>query len=131
MGEENRRKRIQSNVDLSFSFILDSFPAKPLLNDDNKTHLDQPFSLNEWIDKHRDELNNGNAVSLFPDRFQTRVFIFGKGQHAIECSTGDVWLWQLVRLCFEEKRRTSTNDLRFRIFIERPWKRQSLSRNQR
>ena len=88
---------------LSLSILSDSFPAEPLLPDDKKTQLGQPFSLNEWIDKHRDELNNGKAVSLFPDRFQTRVIVLGEGHHEIECSSGDVWLWQLVRICFEKK----------------------------
>jgi len=40
------------------------------------------------------EFLNGEQISLFPDKFQTRAYVIPKGQHTIDCSTGDVWLWQ-------------------------------------
>jgi hypothetical protein len=80
--------------------ISDSFPANPLRANDEKTKLDNPFSLNEWIDKHKQDFSHGSPVNLFPDHFQTRVYIIPQGQHMIDCSSGDVWLWQHVSYYF-------------------------------
>ena len=55
-----------------------------------------PFSLNEWIDKHKQELSHASPISLFSDEFQTRLYMYSKGQHMINCANGDVWLWQHV-----------------------------------
>jgi hypothetical protein len=76
--------------------ISDSFPENPLRQNNEKAKLANPFSLNEWIDKHKQEFLHGSPISLFPDQFQTRVYIIPQGQHIIDCSTGDVWLWQHV-----------------------------------
>jgi len=72
----------------------DSFPEQPHRQNNDKIKLNNPFSLNEWIDKHKDEFSNSSSVSLFPDEFQTRALVISKGEHKIDCSTGDVWLWQ-------------------------------------
>ncbi|CAF1106495.1 unnamed protein product [Adineta steineri] len=72
----------------------DSFPKNPPLKNNEKITINNPFSLNEWIDKHKEDLSHGHPISLFPDQFQTRVSVISKGQHTIDCSNGDVWLWQ-------------------------------------
>jgi len=72
----------------------DSYPEKPLVKNNEKIKLDNPFSLNQWIDEHQKELLQGEPISLFSDKFQTRAYIVPKGQHTIDCSPGDVWLWQ-------------------------------------
>ncbi|CAF1033102.1 unnamed protein product [Adineta steineri] len=72
----------------------DSFPKNPPLKNNEKIIINNPFSLNEWIDKHKEDLSHGHPISLFPDQFQTRVSVISKGQHTIDCSNGDVWLWQ-------------------------------------
>ena len=76
--------------------ILDSYPKNPPVLDDEKAKLTDPFSLNKWIDKHKEEFSHGSSISLFPDQFQTRAYVISKGHHMIDCSTGDVWLWQHV-----------------------------------
>ncbi len=76
--------------------ILDSFPEKPLRINNEKIKLNDPFPLSEWIDKHKEEFSHGSLISLFPDQFQTRAYVISKGHHMIDCSTGDVWLWQHV-----------------------------------
>ena len=86
--------------------ISDSFPEIPLRNNNEKIKIADPFSLDDWITKHKENLSQGQPVSLFPDRFQTRVYVIGQGQHMIDCSTGDVWLWQHVRLVFLVSDRT-------------------------
>ncbi|UJR25981.1 hypothetical protein I4U23_007329 [Adineta vaga] len=72
----------------------DSYLQDPPVKNNEKIKLDNPFSLNDWLDQHKEELIHGHPISLFPDRFQTRVWAFPKGEHMINCSTGDVWLWQ-------------------------------------
>lgn len=82
-------------------YFSDSFPEIPLRNNNDKIKIADPFSLNDWIAKHKDDFLQGEPLSLFPDRFQTRVYVIAQGQHMIDCSTGDVWLWQHVRLHFQ------------------------------
>lgn len=72
----------------------DSFPAKPLIDNNEKIDLGNPFPLNNWIDEHHDELSKGHALSLFAEKFQTRVNVLSQGEHAVDCAAGDVWLWQ-------------------------------------
>lgn len=69
---------------------------------DEKIRLPPPFSLNQWLVKHEEELAKGRVISLFPEIFQTRVYIIGQGQHSIDCSSGDVWLWQQVQLLINQ-----------------------------
>lgn len=76
--------------------ILDSFPEKPHRFNNENVKLSNPFSLDEWIDKHKEEFTQGRSISVFPNQSQTRVYVISKGQHLIDCSTGDVWLWQHV-----------------------------------
>lgn len=76
--------------------ILDSYIENPPVPSNDKIKLSNPVSLNEWIDKHEEEFSHGHPISLFPDQFQTRFYIIPKGHHMIDCSTGDVWLWQHV-----------------------------------
>ena len=84
--------------------ISDSFPETPLRVNNDKINLANPFSLNEWIDQHKQDFSQGSPVSLFPDRFQTRVYIISHGQQTIDCSTGDVWLWQHVSHSFPDEK---------------------------
>ncbi|CAF1659880.1 unnamed protein product, partial [Adineta ricciae] len=72
----------------------DSFPQEPPVKNDDKLQLISPFSLNNWLEQHQHDLSREHPISLFPDQYQTRVWIFPKGEHTIDCSTGDVWLWQ-------------------------------------
>lgn len=72
----------------------DSFPEQPLRLNDEKTKLQEPFSLDDWIDKHREDFKQNSSISLFSSEFQSRVYVLSKGQHKIECSTCDAWLWQ-------------------------------------
>ncbi|CAF0963340.1 unnamed protein product [Rotaria sordida] len=72
----------------------DSYLENPPVQNNEKIKLDYPFSLNEWIDKHEEEFSNGKPISLFPDKFQARIYVMPKGQHLIDCSNCDVWLWQ-------------------------------------
>lgn len=72
----------------------DSFPQQPPRVNNEKIKLSEPFSLNDWIDKHREDFQKNSSLSLFDDEYQSRVYILSQGQHQIECSTGDVWLWQ-------------------------------------
>ena len=78
--------------------ISDSFPKTPLRSNNEKVKISEPFSLDQWIAQHKDNFTQGSPISLFPDRFQTRVYVISHGQHTIDCSIGDVWLWQHVRL---------------------------------
>ncbi|CAF3939746.1 unnamed protein product [Rotaria sp. Silwood2] len=72
----------------------DSYLENPPVQNDEKMKLDNPLSLDEWIDKHAEELSLGKSINLFRDGFQTKVYVIPKGQHLIKCSNGDVWLWQ-------------------------------------
>jgi len=83
---------------------LDSFPQQPPRVNNEKIKLSEPFSLNDWIDKHREDFQKNSSLSLFDDEYQSRVYILSQGQHQIECSTGDVWLWQHVRFPMRRKK---------------------------
>jgi hypothetical protein len=63
--------------------------------------LSNPFPLDEWIDKHKEDFSHGSPIGLFSDQFQTRTYIIPQGQHMIDCATGDVWLWQHV-CCYSQ-----------------------------
>lgn len=80
----------------SIFFSSDSFPEPPLRSNNEKVQLQKPFSLNDWIEKHREDFRQRPSISLFPEGFQTRVYMLSKGPHTIHNSTGDVWLWQHV-----------------------------------
>lgn len=95
------RKPVESPFDLNRNCdrsISDSFPETPPRSNNEKVKISEPFSLDQWIAQHKDDFTQGSPISLFPDRFQTRVYVISRGQHKIDCSTGDVWLWQHVRL---------------------------------
>ncbi|CAF1957083.1 unnamed protein product [Rotaria magnacalcarata] len=72
----------------------DSYPEIPPTQNDDKIKLSDPFLLKELIDEHEKELSNGSSISIFPDEYQTRVYIIPKGEHLIDCAHGDIWLWQ-------------------------------------
>jgi hypothetical protein len=76
--------------------ILDSYIENPPVLCDEKAKLGDPFSLDDWINKHKEELSHDQSISLFPEKSQSRIYVIPKGQHNIDCSNGDVWLWQHV-----------------------------------
>ena len=76
--------------------LSDSIVQDPPVKNNEKAKLSDPFALNQWIDEHKEQFSRGQPISLFPDRFQTRVWVFPKGEHTIDCANGDVWLWQHV-----------------------------------
>lgn len=71
--------------------ILDE---KPLIQD-NGRQTEKPFSLNEWTQKHRTEINTRGRKSLFEDTYSSRIFVLGMGEHTVDRDLPETFLWQL------------------------------------
>ncbi|XP_059841740.1 3-hydroxyanthranilate 3,4-dioxygenase [Hypanus sabinus] len=53
-----------------------------------------PFSLNNWISSHRQDIKMKQVVDMFGDYFETQTVVFGSGQSE-DKGTADSWIWQL------------------------------------
>lgn len=54
----------------------------------------EPFSLNNWISSHRQDIKMKQVVDMFGDYFETQTEVFGSGQSE-DKGTADSWIWQL------------------------------------
>ncbi|KAM4694627.1 3-hydroxyanthranilate 3,4-dioxygenase [Discoglossus pictus] len=60
----------------------------------NTMEVSKPFSFQNWLDKHRLEINQKKHIHLFGDQFETKALIYGSGQSEHKTNT-DTWIWQL------------------------------------
>ncbi|XP_059841311.1 3-hydroxyanthranilate 3,4-dioxygenase-like isoform X2 [Hypanus sabinus] len=54
----------------------------------------EPFSLNNWISSHRQDIKMKQVVDMFSDYFEIQTAVFGSGQSEDKGAT-DSWIWQL------------------------------------
>ncbi|XP_053317110.1 3-hydroxyanthranilate 3,4-dioxygenase [Spea bombifrons] len=60
----------------------------------NPAKVMEPFSFEDWIHKHRVEINEKKDLSLFEDHHDIKAVISGSGESKISTTT-DKWIWQL------------------------------------
>jgi hypothetical protein len=64
---------------------------------DDRAEVEDPIVLRDFINTHRDQLNNGGKVAVYnPDKYQFQVYLFGAGSQSHTSHTADTWMWQLV-----------------------------------
>eukprot|EP00062_Callorhinchus_milii_P008031 gi/632950281/ref/XP_007890629.1/ PREDICTED: 3-hydroxyanthranilate 3,4-dioxygenase isoform X1 [Callorhinchus milii] len=54
----------------------------------------KPFSFQDWINQHRQELKDTKIVGVFGDQFETKTVVYGSGESE-EKANVDTWIWQL------------------------------------
>ncbi|XP_033735217.1 3-hydroxyanthranilate 3,4-dioxygenase-like [Pecten maximus] len=69
--------------------------AQPPFELDSNIQLQDPFSLKEWINKNRTELNSSGVVKMFGNGSQFKVSVYGKGEHTDQCPNAEIFIWQL------------------------------------
>ncbi|XP_787214.3 3-hydroxyanthranilate 3,4-dioxygenase [Strongylocentrotus purpuratus] len=75
--------------------IEGTLPEKPPVTLDTERKLNAPFKLQEWIEKNREEIDSKGSKSLFGDKNQFSVVMWGAGTESGGCEEAEVWLWQL------------------------------------
>ncbi|XP_072166148.1 3-hydroxyanthranilate 3,4-dioxygenase-like [Diadema setosum] len=68
---------------------------KPPITQDVERKLEDPFSLQEWIEKNREEIASKGSKALFGPDYQFSVVMWGEGDEAGGCEEAEIWLWQL------------------------------------
>lgn len=63
---------------------------------DTQTALGDPFSLKEWIARHRQQIDSSGKMAVFdPTSHQLQVFVYGCGENADCFQREDTWIWQM------------------------------------
>ncbi|KAJ6634265.1 hypothetical protein lerEdw1_014097 [Lerista edwardsae] len=70
-------------------------PLKEMPFPMNDTRVMDPFSFQNWLDEHREEVQRMKSLSLFGDNFETKVTINGAGITKEEGKNADIWIWQM------------------------------------
>uniref|UniRef100_A0A1E1XH41 3-hydroxyanthranilate 3,4-dioxygenase n=1 Tax=Amblyomma aureolatum TaxID=187763 RepID=A0A1E1XH41_9ACAR len=74
-----------------------SFLRKPVYEPDSRVTLDEPFSLDRWLDEHRAELDrDGGKRDLFGKGHQSTIVVLGRGVHETQCSGTETFIWQIA-----------------------------------
>uniref|UniRef100_F6TQI4 3-hydroxyanthranilate 3,4-dioxygenase n=1 Tax=Xenopus tropicalis TaxID=8364 RepID=F6TQI4_XENTR len=61
----------------------------------NTEQVMEPFSFQNWLNKHRLEINQKKRVSLFGDNQETKAVVYGSGESKDSKAQTDTWIWQL------------------------------------
>ncbi|XP_060079501.1 3-hydroxyanthranilate 3,4-dioxygenase-like [Ylistrum balloti] len=67
----------------------------PPFNLDATVELEEPFSLKDWIDRNREELDGKGMVNMFGKDRQFEVNVYGKGENTGKCDNAEIFIWQL------------------------------------
>ncbi|GFY74060.1 3-hydroxyanthranilate 3,4-dioxygenase [Trichonephila inaurata madagascariensis] len=77
-------------ANLHTSSILEDKPIKQ----DFERNLGEPFSLQDWLDRHREVIDMNGKKKLF-EGFVSRIYILGKGVHGPDADIPETFLWQI------------------------------------
>uniref|UniRef100_A0A803JKJ1 3-hydroxyanthranilate 3,4-dioxygenase n=1 Tax=Xenopus tropicalis TaxID=8364 RepID=A0A803JKJ1_XENTR len=61
----------------------------------NTEQVMEPFSFQNWLNKHRLEINQKKRVSLFGHNQETKAVVYGSGESKDSKAQTDTWIWQL------------------------------------
>ena len=70
-------------------------PFKP----DEKVSIDEPFSLDQWLDRNSQKLRNGK-LDLFHGKYHSSVIVYGTGEDEVINEDADTFIWALVSFNF-------------------------------
>jgi len=75
----------------------DSVMVNPPWKPDNKRNIEEPFSLQDWMDKNRRLVRSSGEVYLFdPAKYQSDIKVLGHGHGKSGfTATSEVFMWQL------------------------------------
>ena len=62
-----------------------------------KVCVGEPFSLEQWLDRNSQRLNNGK-LDLFQGEFKAEVIVYGTGEDEVVNEEGDTFIWAIVSL---------------------------------
>jgi len=99
------RKHQMTDIMTQFWNSVQCKSGKPIPDDrveetpitiDSDTKLEAPFSLTEWIETHREQIDSGDKLPLFsrPNQ-QMMVYVCGKGDTSDGSNVAQIWIWQL------------------------------------
>lgn len=73
--------------------------ADPPVKQDVTTKVPDPFNLNDWLEKNKEALSNGEALNLFGDTHPDKEFkvlvVGGQSKQEKQCWKHDTWLFQV------------------------------------
>ncbi len=83
--------------------IPSEIPANPPWQPDSNRVVDEPFSLDSWLDRNAEGIRREGRVRLFGDgkgRYQSDIFILGRcddhvANRHLRSDGGETFLWQL------------------------------------
>lgn len=58
----------------------------------------KPFSIVNWMQENEDKIEEVGFERLFTGKFQSRIEVYGQGEHLIEERVGEMFFWQLVSI---------------------------------
>ena len=70
-------------------------PFKP----DENVSIDEPFSLEQWLDRNSQKLRNGK-LDLFQGKYHSDIFVYGAGEDEVVNEDADTFIWALVSSSF-------------------------------
>ncbi|KAK2704416.1 hypothetical protein QYM36_016718 [Artemia franciscana] len=59
-----------------------------------KVCVGEPFSLEQWLDRNSQKLNNGK-LDLFQGEFKAEVIVYGTGEDEVVNEEGDTFIWAI------------------------------------
>ncbi|XP_043238398.1 3-hydroxyanthranilate 3,4-dioxygenase-like [Amphibalanus amphitrite] len=78
---------------------LGSFMCPAYFEPDPVRQTEEPFSLQQWITKHRSELDSEGSKRLFDLTYQTDVLALGEGKLKAHNPRAETFLWQIEGSC--------------------------------
>ncbi|GBL86780.1 3-hydroxyanthranilate 3,4-dioxygenase [Araneus ventricosus] len=71
--------------------LLEDKPIKQ----DFERKLGDPFSLQNWLDRHKETLDKEGKKKLFDGQYVSRIDVLGKGEHFPDNDLPETFLWQI------------------------------------
>ncbi|KAK2704412.1 hypothetical protein QYM36_016714 [Artemia franciscana] len=59
-----------------------------------KVSVDEPFSLEQWLDRNSQRLSNGK-LDLFQGDFQSQIIVYGTGEDEVVNEDADTFIWAI------------------------------------
>ncbi|XP_071802302.1 3-hydroxyanthranilate 3,4-dioxygenase-like [Asterias amurensis] len=75
--------------------IPGTIPENPPVTIDQETVVEDPMSLQGWIETNKEEIEEKGHKFLFGKKYQFEIVMYGPGEHVGGCEAAETWLWQI------------------------------------
>ncbi|UYV81747.1 HAAO, partial [Cordylochernes scorpioides] len=71
-----------------------TFLSDPYFQQDVDTKLEEPLYFKDWLDQHREDIQQYGSKNIFSPKYNSKVEVYGPGSHILGRKDGETVLWQ-------------------------------------